>query len=411
MIGVGRIHVAVNIPVFTSFVLTNVGSGSARISWTAIRGTSVTITGPTGTTLVSSGALSGTYDFPFAALIGYGVNGVVSGVVSDSAGGRGGASASLTIPAPISPTVTASVSAVGRAMTIVWSSTNSSSVTLYLCDSNYNVVTTLSTAGSSGSFVYTASSYNTMYYFRARATGVPGSSPSTADALVSGASGVTPANFTVNFGFTGGVQTWTVPAGLYLIRAICRGAASADVPTTNVPYYLQPYAYPGANGGYAEGSMAVTPGEVLTIQVGGREGYNNAAPHGGANGSSTWNGGTVGGGASGIYRADGTRLLVAGGGGGRGGEIYVNYASPFVVYASAGGAGGGARAYDGQNLFPGGSPETNADVLDWQYASVWSYGGAGGATWVSTNNAYGVSGGGATPAESGGSIAIITQYV
>ncbi|MDO7854048.1 glycine-rich protein, partial [Hymenobacter convexus] len=119
----------------------------------------------------------------------------------------------------------------------------------------------------------------------------------------------------VTFAYTGGVQTYTVPAGVTSLAVDMAGASS------------------GGGGGRVQATLAVTPGQVLTVVVGGA----GTAGAGGYNGggASTYQDG--GGGASDI-RAGGTaltnRVLVAGGGGGSG-----DFA--------AGGAGGGLTGATG----------------------------------------------------------------
>lgn len=98
---------------------------------------------------------------------------------------------------------------------------------------------------------------------------------------------------TVNFSFTGGVQTWTVPSGITTITIKTMGASGG----------LAPGAANNAGGGAViEADYTVIPGQVVTILVGGR----------GSNGNDAESGG---GGATGVY-INGVLKLVAGGGGG-----------------------------------------------------------------------------------------------
>ena len=124
-----------------------------------------------------------------------------------------------------------------------------------------------------------------------------------------------PLNFTQTVNYTGASQTWTVPAGVTSIAieaygaAGAAGSAGANAATGGV----------GGKGSKTTGTLAVTPGQVLTINVGGAAsgatgGYNGGAPGGNASAGG-------GGGATDI-RVGGTtpadRVLVAGGGGGGG---------------------------------------------------------------------------------------------
>jgi hypothetical protein len=136
---------------------------------------------------------------------------------------------------------------------------------------------------------------------------------------------------TVVFEPTGAEQTFTVPAGVTSVHVVAvgaRGGTGAGAPV------------PGGFGAVAIADLAVTPGQVLFVNV-GTNGANGVAGGGGFNGGGdsgtpAGNHGGGGGGASDvrtISRSLGTsvfsRLIVAGGGGGSGG-------------ASLAGAGGNA---------------------------------------------------------------------
>ena len=120
-------------------------------------------------------------------------------------------------------------------------------------------------------------------------------------------------------GTDGTPQTFVVPPGVTRISINAWGASGSR----------NGYRSVGGLGARARGSLRVTPGEVLTIRVGGRPAFNNAAASGGYNGggSPTVQGYPLtiipggGGGASDVRRGgDGLehRVLVAGGGGGAG---------------------------------------------------------------------------------------------
>lgn len=128
------------------------------------------------------------------------------------------------------------------------------------------------------------------------------------------ASGLT----TCTFGFTGATQTWTVPAGVTQVTLDVFGAQGGYE------------AAQGGQGGRATATVAVTPGETLTIVVGGighspfSGGDALGGFNGGGNGGAPYNlpaaySGSGGGGASDV-RIGGTdlahRVIVAGGGGG-----------------------------------------------------------------------------------------------
>ncbi|HEX2899554.1 MAG TPA: glycine-rich protein, partial [Bacteroidia bacterium] len=167
---------------------------------------------------------------------------------------------------------------------------------------------------------------NTIQWYTVPSGGAPiGSSASGANFPVSPggtttyyAEAVTPGGGgpgTQTFNFTGGVQSFTVPSGVTTLNVDLRGAKGGDgYPVMSV----------GGNGGRMTSSIAVTPGQVLNIYVGG-QGGNAVAGAGGAGG---FNGGAVGGfyatnysgggggGASDIRQSPygvGNRLAVAGG--------------------------------------------------------------------------------------------------
>lgn len=98
---------------------------------------------------------------------------------------------------------------------------------------------------------------------------------------------------TVNFNFTGGVQTWAVPAGVTIITIKTRGATGGLAPTP---------ANSAGGGAVMEADYTVVAGQIVTILVGGR----------GLNGNDNE---AAGGGATGVY-INGVLKLVAGGGGG-----------------------------------------------------------------------------------------------
>jgi gliding motility-associated-like protein len=189
---------------------------------------------------------------------------------------------------------------------------------------------------------------------------------------------------TVNFVYTGATQYWTVPPCVNSITVVAAGAKGGGGN--------------GGNGARITATIAVTPGQVLQINVGGAGGLGNNS--GGWNGGGTgraasslaWHSGG-GGGASDLRitpYAMGNRIIVGGGGGGRGGgsQIVAGGAancnngaagtSPFGV------GGGGASQFGGGTAGPGwigqGSPGT---------AGILGTGGNGG-----TDNCFNVAPGG-----------------
>ena len=137
----------------------------------------------------------------------------------------------------------------------------------------------------------------------------------------------------VNFSYSGAVQTYTVPPGASYIIVDASGAQGGSSASYNL----------GGKGGRMQATLNVTPGEVLNIYVGGAgtNGISSSTVTGGYNGGGAGGtGGSGGGGATDIRRggtALSNRILVAAGGGGSGS----NYGIP------TGGAGGGTTGEDG----------------------------------------------------------------
>jgi uncharacterized protein YjdB len=124
------------------------------------------------------------------------------------------------------------------------------------------------------------------------------------------------------FSYTGGAQSWTVPPGILTINVFAQGGAgglnSDPVGHTDSP----------GHGGCVAATFTVTPGQVITINTGGRggNGVTSIPGPGGFNGGGIGGTSTLavphysgggGGGASDI-RFGATRMLIAAGGGGAG---------------------------------------------------------------------------------------------
>ena len=176
---------------------------------------------------------------------------------------------------------------------------------------------------------------NTINWYTVPTGGSPiGTTPSGANLSVTPGSStiyyaeaVPSAGASLTFAYTGTPQTFVVPLGVTSIDMECWGAQGGANWVNNTNF-----------GGYSKGTIAVTPGETLTIYVGNQPttiagGYNGGGAGDGA--------GRAGGGASDV-RQGGTglnnRIIVAGGGGGAG------YWSALHV---VGGVGGGANLSGG----------------------------------------------------------------
>jgi len=150
---------------------------------------------------------------------------------------------------------------------------------------------------------------------------------------------------TMTFNYTATIQTWTVPAGVTAIFVDVQGAQGGAVGTyPGVGLTPLVSGTPGC-GGRVQATLAVTPGQILTINVGGSGaiGSGYLMTPGGYNGggsTETWapadlgySGGS-GGGMTDIS-SSGTELVVGGGGGGAG------YNGGCALSGQPGGNGGG----------------------------------------------------------------------
>lgn len=156
-----------------------------------------------------------------------------------------------------------------------------------------------------------------------------------------------------NFGYTGGVQSWTVPVtGLYLLK--CYGAVGG----TGGYYTVR--TSPGGRGGYSYVYEKLTAGQTIYVVVGGSGASRSDLPAGGYNGGGKGGYGAAygdpggGGGATHIATRTGTLqqlgstsglLIVAGGGGGAGSGHYDNTTDV------SGGAGGGTSGAVGKQYY------------------------------------------------------------
>lgn len=149
---------------------------------------------------------------------------------------------------------------------------------------------------------------------------------------------------TLTFLYTGGEQTFTVPAGVTSLHVVAIGAAGGDATAAK-----------GGAGAKVVADLGVTPGQTLYIEVGGKGETEAEGGVGGFNGGGAGGGG--GGGASDIRTlpfASGlttdTRLVVAGAGGGGGGSGF-----------EAGTEGGAAGSPGVSGLYAGGGAGTQTE--------------------------------------------------
>jgi hypothetical protein len=198
---------------------------------------------------------------------------------------------------------------------------------------------------------------------------------------------------TVTFTYTGGLQSWSVPAGVTSANFDVLGASGGSLPGTGQPV--------GGLGGETKGTLSVSPGDLYFIYVGGK-GTNQsssatASQAGGFNGGAAGGGpaiGSAGAGASGGWASDvrsggslSSRLLVAGGGGG------AASAGTSPVTTGNGGAGGGTTGGNG-----------NGEAIASGAGGTPSAGGAAGAggSAAGTGGVLGAGGAGGVALSAGG---------
>jgi hypothetical protein len=165
------------------------------------------------------------------------------------------------------------------------------------------------------------------------------------------------------FTYSGSLQNWMVPAGVTSVTIVAKGAQGG-----------------GSNGGLGatiQGTVNVTPGEVLKVVVGG------AGQGGGSTFSFPPGYGHSGGGGSFVTKFNNSPLVIAGGGGGAG--IFNRAGQPGLITTSGGSQGtqgeqGGVNGTGGDGGFGAG----NAGC---------GYPGSGGAGLFANGGGYGNGGG------------------
>jgi len=230
---------------------------------------------------------------------------------------------------------------------------------------------------------------------------------------------------------TAGEYSFVVPEGVTALTAKLWGGGGGGGGAYHVGTIQAPNGNGGA-GGYAECPLTVTPGETLTLRVGGggqlfplSGGVSTAGGYnGGANGAQVhgydWGSSGPGGGATEILRG-GTRLCVAGGGGG-GGYSYPPEVLAQATYGTYGRGGGGGqdgekgRGNSSAEDTPGGAAGGEATMAGSVGTALGSNaysggsggggytGGTGGTAGIGTNGGIGCGGGGGSSYAPGGTI-------
>ncbi|HRY82592.1 MAG TPA: hypothetical protein P5232_02745, partial [Candidatus Moranbacteria bacterium] len=202
------------------------------------------------------------------------------------------------------------------------------------------------------------------------------------------------------FSYTGGVQSFTVPAGVAALGITANGAGGGNSSSGGSS---------GGAGGLSTGTLPVTPGTTYYILIGGAgatgsSGGATGGYGGGGNGTSTGTGGWHAGAGGGMtwlstYNtfAGGTPLIVAGGGGGGSG-----YNAEY-----SGGTGGGSTGGNGLGgtvVAGGGAQGAGGNAGTGAFGN-----GSGGVSGVGGNgSAYGGGGGGGYYGGGGGGVAFFS---
>jgi len=192
---------------------------------------------------------------------------------------------------------------------------------------------------------------------------------------------------TYTFNYTGGVQSYTVPANISILSLTVSGAQGGGSSGLGATYVQ---------------TIGVTPGQILNLYVGGM-GNSGAGTAGGYNGGGQAGGNYgnegSGGGASDIRVSPyglANRIIVAGGGGGRGGWSGGAGGAGGLVGSAGqagqgGGGGGGTASSGGSGASGNGCGNGGSGTLAiGGNGGVCSYGGGGGG-----GGYYGGGGGGA----------------
>jgi titin len=269
--------------------------------------------------------------------------------------------------------------------TIIWDESKIQGATGYRVYGGTNpnpttLLTATAVAYGTNTFTHTGLTLGTTYYYRVSV--MSGTLESQRSAEVSAIP-----SFTVDktYNLTRGLQTFTVPSGVFWIRSTVKGASAN---TTNASWNT---------GGTVSAILPVTPGEVLNLYVGGQpdviNGVNTLGYNGG--GSSGYGIQGFGGGASDIRRggtALADRIMVAGGGAGRSGGYWSGAGGGLVGGTESGGqVSGGTQS--GPGVQPAGIPQIFGS-LGVGASTTSASGAGGGGYWGGNSNTATYGGGG-----------------
>lgn len=162
---------------------------------------------------------------------------------------------------------------------------------------------------------------------------------------------------TQTFDFTGGNQTFTVPAGIVFVYVYMWGAGGGGINGNGG-------AGNGAAGAMVQGVLKVLPGQVLTIVVGGGGNTTAAASFGGGGtGGNVGNGTSGSGGGRSAIQINSSDVVTAGGGGGCGYPSNTGGAASF-----SGTANSGSNPTSGSGTGGGGGTQTSGGTAGANFA-------------------------------------------
>lgn len=277
-----------------------------------------------------------------------------------------------------------SISGGSKQLSLSWSTpTNSdgSTVTGYeiYSGTTTNPTTLTQTVGMVNSYTITSLSNATTYYVRMKTISTSGKSDFSTNSIAATAAAVNLTFNNTSTGYTGTIQSWTVPAtGTYTIEAC--GAQSGTA---------------GALGARMRGDIVLNTGEVIRILV-GQAGTFSGNESGG------------GGGTFVVKQVGNVPLVIAGGGGG---SSYYGAGTGGTTGTSGlagnnggspGGTNGNGGSFSGSNGSGGGGLLTNGTGGGWSSGCPWpglayvngGNGGANGSCSGTPSGAYGGFGGG-----------------
>lgn len=231
-----------------------------------------------------------------------------------------------------------------------------------------NVTVVNDVASTTGVFTKTITGLaaNTSYSFAAFVTNAVGTTYTTP---------VSTFNTGSTFNYTGTNQTYTVPAGVTSLIVSVWGAGGGGGNSS----FNNPNTCNGGGGAFVTGTLAVTPGQVLTLTVGGGGVPSGGKTFGGGGGTAQQD--TASGGGLSAINIAGSYVVIAGGGGGGGYDIGPAGSGGLLTggdgtYAPCGRGGtqtgGGSGGTSDYGVAPSGTALMGGD------SSIYGGGGGGG---------------------------------